>query len=383
MEEFGTIESTIGKSAVPKGPLYDPAQIDAELKRLGVSDADFALMNPKKKKKLMRRVTRNVAPLQNVEMRGGLAMAKIDGPEFLNQKYPFLSTGPYMGHMDQLRAESGHVDAVKHLLKIRPFRLEKPQGSSLHHFMEYDRELERIMDQALQGVAGSPAQMTLGREMYDGLQPFVIEHDWAGAVDIKNLKNPEWVLPFDYTCFEFRIDGCRVLALFKQIEMQITCEMLAVGAKKHWSIANASYRVYGDTVEVQTRVRNVDAMREEYQGLMDFVLKQVLAVSIMLDADVAVRETMRTSGTLNEKRRKLGRAPLRDHHVVRLSRRSRPSPMPDDHVATTGTRRRLHFRRGHWRHFRGEDDVVTSRTWINWCLVGDPDLGFVEKEYRL
>jgi hypothetical protein len=30
-----------------------------------------------------------------------------------------------------------------------------------------------------------------------------------------------------------------------------------------------------------------------------------------------------------------------------------------------------------WRHF------VSHKTWIKWTLVGDPDLGFIDKEYRL
>lgn len=25
----------------------------------------------------------------------------------------------------------------------------------------------------------------------------------------------------------------------------------------------------------------------------------------------------------------------------------------------------------------------TFKSWIRWCLVGDPDLGFVDKDYRL
>lgn len=37
----------------------------------------------------------------------------------------------------------------------------------------------------------------------------------------------------------------------------------------------------------------------------------------------------------------------------------------------------MHFRRGHWRHYQDH------RTWIKWCLVGDPDLGFVDKHYKL
>lgn len=63
------------------------------------------------------------------------------------------------------------------------------------------------------------------------------------------------------------------------------------------------------------------------------------------------------------------------HHVISLAnRRNRPAALGGD---GSSRRRRLHFRRGHWRHFE------THKTWIKWMLVGDPDLGFVEKEYRL
>lgn len=37
----------------------------------------------------------------------------------------------------------------------------------------------------------------------------------------------------------------------------------------------------------------------------------------------------------------------------------------------------MHFVRGHWRHYE------VSKTWIRWHLRGDPDLGFIDKEYRL
>jgi hypothetical protein len=40
-------------------------------------------------------------------------------------------------------------------------------------------------------------------------------------------------------------------------------------------------------------------------------------------------------------------------------------------------KKRLHFCRGHWRHYE------KSKTWIRWCLKGDPDLGFVDAEYKL
>lgn len=51
------------------------------------------------------------------------------------------------------------------------------------------------------------------------------------------------------------------------------------------------------------------------------------------------------------------------------------------------------MRRGHYRHYSNPDagsikyvndgGFWLSKDWINWMLVGDPDVGIVEKEYRL
>lgn len=65
--------------------------------------------------------------------------------------------------------------------------------------------------------------------------------------------------------------------------------------------------------------------------------------------------------------------------VVSLTRREHVLPRsraefdPDREVRHV----RMHFRRGHWRHYQ------EHRTWIKWMLVGDPDLGIIEKHYRL
>ena len=41
------------------------------------------------------------------------------------------------------------------------------------------------------------------------------------------------------------------------------------------------------------------------------------------------------------------------------------------------TGKRLHFVRGHWRRYE------EHKTWIRWRLRGDPDLGFIDKSYRI
>ncbi len=111
----------------------------------------------------------------------------------------------------------------------------------------------------------------------------------------------------------------------------------------------------------------------------------------MLDAKVAMGEKRSLGGDgLNKRRIREGKTPLRDYHVVTLAKRLRAEPNHDHEP--TGIHRRLHWRRGHWRHFNtpgGEiryfnaDGITVSKTWINWQLVGDETLGFVDKHYRL
>lgn len=62
---------------------------------------------------------------------------------------------------------------------------------------------------------------------------------------------------------------------------------------------------------------------------------------------------------------------------VRLARRTRASAFPADHVGEERRSPRLHFVRGHWRRY------ANHKTWLKWFLRGDPDLGFIDKHYRL
>jgi hypothetical protein len=104
--------------------------------------------------------------------------------------------------------------------------------------------------------------------------------------------------------------------------------------------------------------------------------RNIRSICIALDAEVAVTEVIRAPHRLNHQREKQGKKPVLDHHVVNLARRSRVEPLPSAGDREARWHPRLHFRRGHWRHF--ED----HKTWVRWCLVGDPDLGFIDKEYR-
>jgi hypothetical protein len=113
----------------------------------------------------------------------------------------------------------------------------------------------------------------------------------------------------------------------------------------------------------------------DYTGPMIKMLgAQIRAVCILLEVKPEVHDVVRVSEKLNASRERSGRTTLRDYHVVNLKR---PVARPHDGVVTPGTRKRLHWRRAHWRHY------PNHRVRMKRMLVGDIDLGFVDKEYRL
>lgn len=182
---------------------------------------------------------------------------------------------------------------------------------------------------------------------------FIVRHDWAAAFAEAVGITDEWRLPFDHCAFEFRISGRTVIAIFSEDQVEAGNYALYTQIDDYW-------------------VRDGFTLPESFYA---FVRMQVKSICIALDAEVATHTVVRAPAKLNEKRISKGRPPLLDYHVVDLSKRHR--------IANPGTRdgeggkKRLHFRRGHWRHFE------TSKTWVKWCLVGDPDLGFVSKHYTL
>lgn len=197
------------------------------------------------------------------------------------------------------------------------------------------------------------------QEVMKFVEPFVIEHDWSAA--LRAGFDGDIRLPYEVCAFEFRFGDRPVLAIATQFETDIMFSMAV--EMDRWVFCGCAMSVY------PSRSTSSDGVSAVYHQ----VASQIRAVCIALDAEVAVSEAARAdhpgaaSGAL--------RVPGRDYHIVSLSsRHARPAPLGGD---PTGRRVRLHFRRGHWRHFDNH------KTWIRWMLVGDPDLGFIEKHYTL
>lgn len=186
------------------------------------------------------------------------------------------------------------------------------------------------------------------------VKSFVVQHDWASAFEnAADFEDGEWKLPYEKCAFEFRALGKTIIILGLQPE---NGEMVAVPFAECGSFWVSTFEKAKD---------------DFFWKLM---WKQVRAISIALDAEAATHSVIHAPYSLNKKREATGKIPLFDYHIVNLSRRKRAESASHNE---THRGPRLHFRRGHWRHFS------QHKTWIRWMLVGNPELGFIDKEYRI
>lgn len=240
-------------------------------------------------------------------------------------------------------------------------KIERPDGPSFRRLRKAVAE-GRTAYLGKDPMATAPA-MDFEKEVFRLAEILVIEHNWAAAFNGANVENASIRLPYDVCAFEFKFSGRPVIAFAIQADADILfCPAISCG--DIWIMTDFVFPLDFDPTDERT-----SCMIE----LLAEVSEQIKAACIALDAEVAeatsVREAHSGSGSGSSH-------PLKAHHVVSLAnRRARPAALSSGDG--TGRRKRLHFRRGHWRHFEAH------KTWIKWMLVGDPDLGFVEKEYRL
>lgn len=188
------------------------------------------------------------------------------------------------------------------------------------------------------------------KEVFRFAQVMVVEHDWAAAFANADMGDAPINLPYDLCAFEFQYSGIPVIVFATSFAGEIACCHM-VKWNGVWTIPAFCSTMGNSSV--------------------GDIPRQIRAICIALDAGIAYSEVRREKheGTTGK-----NSSPLRDYNVVVLSSRARAQAAPS---SLSGKHVRLHFRRGHWRHFGNH------KTWIKWMLVGDPDLGFVDKHYRL
>jgi hypothetical protein len=304
------------------------------------------------------------------------AMARIHFDPTLSAHQKKLRMLPFLHDLrkKQTQAEKDHRKAnqrIEHLegllkaaeegqawLKLSPI-IEKNDCSRIHH-LSAAMKADKVVVHDGKPLSEVPEANGFWTGDLKRFQPFVVQHDWAKAFEgATDYADGQIKLPYDDCIFEFRISGKTVAIFASQNLAEVIKVWPFVQFGEHWIIS-----------------AEMASLDEAANGSDFFSLaaKEIRAICIALDAEVAVHSVVRAPHALNVKRKNEGKIPIFDHHIVKLSDRHRASAkrFGDTHKSP-----RLHFRRGHWRHFQ------THKTWIKWMLVGDPELGFVDKEYRL
>jgi len=212
---------------------------------------------------------------------------------------------------------------------------------------------------------------------------FLMQHDWAAAFAGDSEfdgKANESQLPAPTCFFEYTVSGRHVIAVAPSrspddpLWLAIAIPKCPTMDRSGWFIKGNNSR--GSTFDVFGP--NANAAWQGHRRLGQFLNHQVRAASIALEAEVAETEVVRVPFKLNAARARRGQTKLPDYHVLNLANRKRYTPLPDGLVSGEKRRSpRLHFRRGHRRHY--ENYFI----WIKWQLVGNPDIGFIDKDYRL
>jgi len=250
-----------------------------------------------------------------------------------------------------LKRRRDALNAIEQWSASGPFRLEQNDCSRVHRLAEVCAAGQLVIIEETKHLTSEHLQTMLAVG-----HVFVVRHDWSAALgDAAPAEGGDFNLPFERCIFEFRVSGHNIIIVATQAEgCSEHAAHLFVECAGQWVALGASAQSFGPT---------------------HLVWHQVFAICVALEAEVATSSVTRAPEALNRKRERKGAPLLRDFHVIDLARRRRVAPGASG--GSQQSRKRLHFRRGHWRHFEA------SKTWIKWCLVGDPELGFVDKEYRL
>jgi hypothetical protein len=309
----------------------------------------------------------------------------------LHKQHRQLTQGKSFNERQQRRGEKLKA-AIAEIIEWRkqPIVLQRPDGSMLQKLRASFFEDEAFCIAAIN--EDHEAMFEQFDEGWRAASVFVVEHDWAGAfANATDFDGGDFPLPAPICVFEFRISGhAVVVTAFREEEDTSAglCMLMTIRSRHGWIIngtvhqtPSGSYAAWKGKTSVSADFSGgtLNPLPDDDVALpvIRFVAGQIRAISIALDAEVAQANVVRAPHRSNQPPRLRKPLPDYSYHVLSLARRSKAERAEVDPNAPAGTRKRLHFRRGHWRHYQ------ESKTWINWCLVGDPDLGFVDKHYKL
>lgn len=336
---------------------YDNGLIEGEAAAKSRMD-EIASLSPKARKLKLRSLTREIKELKHKRDGATKSLAELDRE---------------MAGLDRMIiAEEDMLPWAKDILIF-----QKPSGGAFGSFRQAIAQ-RNVAD--LHNWKHPASIDEFEKELLADAAVFVVEHNWMAAIQkADEFVSGSFRLPYEVCAFEFMVTRKRVLVLAvnyselveatdvnNEILMQIAIECL-----NGWALSTCIYRNDGTGWGVTDTDKTTGA--DPFGRLVQLVGDQIRAACIALDAEVATTETIRAG--YEGRKRDTRQLPPYEMHILRLAKRDRPESFSASGEPKKG--KRLHFRRGHWRHF------TTSKTWVRWCLVGDPELGFIDKQYRL
>lgn len=254
-------------------------------------------------------------------------------------------------------------------------RLQAAGTSALHHLIQAHPD-GQFFSQFMDGkrCRVSPAG-AMPKSWSDG-QVLLLEHDWSLALAATKEEAVDFRPPFSSQIFETKISDKRICAhVHIELSGQITC-VCFIWLSSAWVMLPLYDLNVGIIPDSPPSFHDIQWSQKYLHPIYDRVISQIRGACIALDASIATTHLVSASPEIKKARVASKKKPPFDFHILTL--RGRTDGTRQAEADPTGTKVRLHFRRGHYRHF---SDL--SKTWINWTLVGDPDLGFIDKHYRL
>jgi hypothetical protein len=188
-------------------------------------------------------------------------------------------------------------------------------------------------------------------------QIFLVEHKWDQVFD--NVE--EMHLPFERMAMEFQISGKRVI-----LTSHRTNSHTLIPSMIPW----ISMKIGG----IWTAWLTVDHKQPGYEKFFDYIYRLALGTLAAMDTEAAESVLHPAPKFINQKRIKKGKPLLLSFHTLKIKKRAHIDHESKPYQGI----RRLHWRRGHWRQYEGHE-----RIWIKSHLVGNPDLGFIDKHYKI
>lgn len=155
--------------------------------------------------------------------------------------------------------------------------------------------------------------------------------------------------------------------------------------------------VFGHKVVCPQTLRVVSrnqAMTRE--TMLNYVLQEILwdwesviHLTNVLACNNACTEKIEPSVKLNKKRAASGKPPFDSYHVLKITLKRSPNARSAAGGTGQHVSPRQHIRRGHIRHIGASEKRADPQkrggytVWIEQMLVGNPDLGRVEKDYAI